>query len=295
MTFRIPFTFSDLDKLKRRAVHFKILTFLGKKKENIWEVTLRNSDIDLSSDEYLRIVSKSLISSFIVIFILLSTVLYSLGISLAILKALGLTILISGFLTFTQLAYPKIYNNKRIKDIERNLIPALQDMLVQLNSGIPLFNILVNISKESYGQLSKEFSKAVKKINAGLPQIEVIEDLGKKNSSVFLKRTLWQLSNGMRAGSDIAVVIEESIKSLEEEQIIQIQTYGNKLNPLIMFYMLLSVIIPALSITFLTIISSMVGLSSIITTILFISLFIFVIIAQIIFLGLIKSIRPSLL
>ena len=35
-------------------------------------------------------------------------------------------------------------------------------MLVQLNSGIPLFDILTNISNSNYGELSLEFKKAVK-------------------------------------------------------------------------------------------------------------------------------------
>ena len=157
------------------------------------------------------------------------------------------------------------------------------------------FNILVNISSSDYGELSEEFKKVVRKINAGLPQIDVLEQLGENNSSIFFKRTLWQLSNGMRAGSDISRVIVESINTLNEEQVIQIQNYGNKLNPLIMFYMLISVIMPALSLTFLIIISSMLGLKSGIVTLMFIGVFVIVVIIQIMFLGMIKSIRPSLL
>src|SRR3989344_5477198 len=99
----------------------------------------------------------------------------------------------------------------------------------------------------------------------------------------------------MRAGSDISIVIEESIKTLTEEQLLQIQNYGNKLNPLIMFYMVISIIIHALSIALLTIISSMINLPSTITMFLFIALFIFAILIQVVFLGIIRSARPSLL
>jgi hypothetical protein len=74
----------------------------------------------------------------------------------------------------------------------------------------------------------------------------------------------------------MAIVVEDSMKALSEEQLIQIQNYGNKLSPLIMFYMLISVIIPALSITFLTIISSMVGMPKNMTMLLFAGLFVFV-------------------
>ena len=209
--------------------------------------------------------------------------------------SLILAFILSFFVYANQRAYPRIYNTRRIKNIEKNLIPALGDMLVQLNSGIPLFSILVNISSSSYGELSEEFKKAVKKINAGFPQMEVLEELGETNSSIYFKRTLWQISNGMRAGSDISIVIDESIKSLNEEQLLQIQNYGNKLNPLVMFYMLITVILPALAITFLTIISSIMNMPKNFVSLLFIGLFIFVILLQIMFLGIIKSIRPSLL
>ena len=119
--------------------------------------------------------------------------------------------------------------------------------------------------------------------------------MGDLTSSVFFKRTLWQISNGMKAGSDMSIVIEDSINALAGEQTIQVQNYGNKLNPLVMFYMLSSVILPALSITFLTIIASVIGLPEKTIKMMFIGVFIFVTFIQIMFLGVIKSARPNLL
>ena len=55
------------------------------------------------------------------------------------------------------------YQEKNKGAIEKNLMPALQNILIQLNSGVPAFNILVNISSGKYGDLSKEFGKAVRK------------------------------------------------------------------------------------------------------------------------------------
>jgi len=167
--------------------------------------------------------------------------------------------------------------------------------MIQLNSGIPMFNIMANIASSGYGELSVEFRKAVTKINAGMPQLKVLEDLGDNNSSPYFRRTLWQLSNGMRSGSDISAVIDESIRFLNQEQLLQIQSYGNKLNPLIMFYLLVTIILPALGITFLIIIASMLGLNQNSVIGIFVGMFIMVVIVQTGFLGIIKSIRPSLL
>ncbi|MCD4771019.1 type II secretion system F family protein [archaeon] len=207
----------------------------------------------------------------------------------------GLALLFAGFISFSQLAYPRVRISRKEKNIERNLIFALEDILIQLNSGIPLFDILTNISNSKYGELSVEFKKAVKRIGSGEPESKVLADLSASSHSVFFKRTLWQISNGLNAGSDMSAIIRDNIKTLNEEQMIQIQNYGNKLNPLVMMYMLISVIVPALSVSFMTVVASMIGLEENLTKGMFVGLFVMVVLFQIMFLGLIKSKRPSLL
>jgi flagellar protein FlaJ len=168
-------------------------------------------------------------------------------------------------------------------------------MLVQLESGIPVFQIIVNIAASNYGFVSHEFSKAVKEINSGVSQIEALENLIKRSQSVYFKRVLWQISNGMRSGSDMTIVIKDSVDNLNKEQAIQIQSYGSRLNPLVMFYMLIAVILPSLGLTFFIIISSMLGLSGSMMKLMFAAIFVFVVLIQIMFLGMIRTRRPSLL
>ncbi len=199
------------------------------------------------------------------------------------------------FVFLQQLTYPKIYSNKRIKDIEKNLLAALQNMLIQLNSGVPIFDILVNLSKGNYGEISREFQNVVKKINAGKPQIETLEEMATLNPSLFFRRAIWHLVNGMKAGADMSDVIKEMVNLLAEEQILQIQRYGSQLNPLAMFYMLIVVIAPSLGMTFLIIISSFISLSETATKLVFYGLFGIVIFFQIMFMGMIKAKRPNLL
>lgn len=293
MKFKIPFTFSELEKVKARSAPFK--SFVRAKKKSTLQDFLDNTDSGLSREEYLSIVIRNTIYSLIISYVVMTAILFYFGVGSFYIISLIFAFFFGIFVMTSQMIYPRLYNSRKERNIENNLLHALNDMYVQLNSGIPLFNILVNISSSDYGELSSEFKKAVKRINAGYPEIEVLEELGEKNPSMFFRRTLWQISNGMRAGSDISIIIKESIKSLNEEQLIQIQKYGNKLNPLIMFYMLISVIIPALSVTFLTIISSLINLEESTTQFLFIGLLVFIVIIQVMFLGVIKSLRPSLI
>lgn len=293
MKFRIPFAGSNIERLKR--VSKNSIKKVKYSKDSKIEHYLKTSGAPVTREEYIGICKKSLIIMFFVLLVLSMSVLAFFRVPYFYLFSIGFSFLFTGFILFSQRAYPRVYATKRQRDIEKNLIPALEDILIQLTSGIPLFSIMVNISDSDYGELSVEFGKIVKRINAGESEIDVIDDIGEKNPSLYFKRTLWQISNGLRAGSDMAVVIRNNIESLNEEQMIQIQNYGNKLNPLIMFYMLISVIAPALSVTFLTILASMISLPENATMGLFFGLFILVVLMQIMFLGIIKSRRPSLL
>ncbi len=291
MRFHVPFTLAGINTLKKQSRVFIINT--AEKDIHLQEL-LERAEVGITAEEYKAICMRSLIISFFTTFILVLAFLLYFGVRGAFLLGLGVAVLFSIFIFVRQRVYPQLYEGRRTREIERNLIPALEDMLVQLNSGIPVFNIMVNIAVADYGELSKEFRNIVRKINAGYPQVEVLDEFGEKNLSLFFKRTLWQLSNGMRAGSDLSIVIKESIKSLSEEQLLQIQNYGNKLNPLVMFYLLISVILPALSITFMTILFSMLNLTTSISIVLFVGIFVFVVIIQVMFFGIIKSSRPSL-
>lgn len=293
MRFRTPFSFAPVDKLKKRSALFR--QFVGYKKDTALSRNLKNADVDLTREEYLSICFGGFVTSFLFLLILSSTFLIIMRVERALVLSLGLAFLFAGFVFFSRIVYPRVYNNRKQKNIEGNLISALQDVLVQLHSGVPLFTIMINISLADYGELSEQFKKAVREINAGKPQIDVLEGLGEDNPSEFFTRALWQISNGMRAGSDISIVIQDTVNSLNEEQYIQIQEYGNKLNPAIMFYMLSSVILPALAITFLTILSSMIGISGTTTKMIFVGMFVAVMVIQIMFLGVIKSVRPSLM
>ena len=213
----------------------------------------------------------------------------------SLLVSLVISLIFSFFAFFQQIIYPKIISGRKIRAIDKNLLAALQDILVQLNSGVSLFQILVNISKSDYGAVSEEFSKAVREINTGRHQLEVLEELATNNPSVYFRRAIWQIVNGMKSGANMSDVIKDVISALSEEQIIQIQKYGSQLNPLAMFYMLVAVILPALGVTFLIIISSFISLSAASTKIVFWGLYIFVLFFQIIFMGIIRTKRPNLL
>ncbi|MBI2499522.1 type II secretion system F family protein [Candidatus Woesearchaeota archaeon] len=292
---KIPFSILPIAFLGRIS---GIFLGVGKKIEKNFpglKVNIEHSEYNLNPAEYASMCITASIVFFIFINILFSIFLFLIKIENAILLSVLVSIPITLFILIQQMLYPKLVAGRKIRDIERNLLSALQNILVQLNSGVPLFNVLVSISNEDYGEVSKQFALAVKKINAGISQIEVLDQIATKNPSLYFRRAIWQLVNGMKSGADVGIVIRQIISSLSEEQLIQIQRYGGQLNPLAMFYMLITVILPSLGITFLIVISSFISSSEFITKLIFWGMYVFVLFFQIMFIGIIKTRRPTLL
>ena len=75
---------------------------------------------------------------------------------------------------------------KRIKNLDKNLLPAMQNALVQLKAGVPLFHILAQIAIGGYGEVSKEFMTVVRDVNAGKPQVDALDVVAFENPSPFL-------------------------------------------------------------------------------------------------------------
>ncbi|MFH1592356.1 MAG: type II secretion system F family protein [Candidatus Woesearchaeota archaeon] len=295
MKNKVPLSIVPVKLLRKIS---QIFSGLGGKLERSFpslKLNLEQAGMDFTPQEYIAMCMTSSLISFVFLNIIFNINLFVLKIENPPLLSLLISVPLVLFILIQQLLYPKLRAGRKIKDIEKNLLPALQDMLVQLTSGVPLFMILVNLSEQSYGEVSKEFAGTVKKISAGIAQVSVLDELASKNPSLYFRRAIWQLVNGMKTGSDTAMVVKEIISALSEEQLIQIQRYGGQLNPLAMFYMLVTVIMPSLGMTFLIIISSFISTSEFITKLIFWGLYGFVFFFQIMFLGIIKTKRPTLL
>lgn len=187
--------------------------------------------------------------------------------------------------------YPKFVAMRRIKKLEKDLLNSLQHILIEIKSGVPLFNSMIGVT-EGYGEVSDEYRIVVKEINAGVPEIKALERASLRNPSLHFRRSLWQITNAMKAGSDVASALEAIVNTLTQEQIIAIRRYGQELSPFTLMYMLVAVIMPTLGITFLIILSSFAGLK--IPDFLFPLILLALTIFQYFYMGIIKTKRPAL-
>ncbi|MDP3917275.1 MAG: type II secretion system F family protein [Nanoarchaeota archaeon] len=288
---KIPFSILPQKKLFGFSKYCRGIAQKIDKKVPFLEVHLKQAESRLSSIDYISMCIVS--SGFMLIFFLFISM-TSLKFGASWYLPVIVSFVIATFMFMQQMAYPNLIAQQRVRLIERNLLPALQDMHVELNAGVPMFNILVNISNGKYGAVSDEIGRAVKEINAGMDQVEALEILAVRNPSLLFRRSLWQIVNGMKSGADIGNLIKDVMDSISDEQLTQIQKYGGQLSPLALFYMLVAVIAPSLGTTFVIVLSSFIALEPQFVKMIFYGILVFALFMQIAFMGMIKSRRPSL-
>src|SRR3989344_4008174 len=114
MRFKIPLTFSEIEKLKIRSRF--IASHIKCKKKSKLEEDLKNSGIDISREEYVAICINTFFVAFIILFILSSTILIFLRVKYFYLLSFLFALMFSGFVFFSQAAYPRIYVMRREKN-----------------------------------------------------------------------------------------------------------------------------------------------------------------------------------
>jgi pilus assembly protein TadC len=119
---------------------------------------------------------------------------------------------------------------------------------------------------------------------------DALEDSAVRNPSYYYSRIMWQVSNAVKAGSDIGPVLSDIVDFLAEEQRIEMRSYGAQLNTLAILYLMVCIIVPTVSLIFLMVISSFISLpitDSFLYVIMGAMIFV-----QYMFIGLIESRRP---
>lgn len=188
---------------------------------------------------------------------------------------------------------PHVKIMRRRRAIDQELVFAGRHLLIEMRSGVVLFDAMLGVSRD-YGDVSKEFNRIVEKITLGVPAAVAMHDVAENSPSAYYRRVVLQMANAMASGSDVADSLEVVLDQIAQEQIIQLKAYGQKLNPLVMFYMLFGVIMPSLGVAFLIILLSFVGagLSSYGVGLL-VGILLLVAIVQFMFLSVVENSRPS--
>lgn len=185
---------------------------------------------------------------------------------------------------------PSVKISKFEKEINKEIVFAGRFFIIEIESGVPIFNAFINISRV-YPAVGQYLGGIVDRINMGTSMEDAINEAIETVPSANLRKILWQILNSIKTGADVTESLSGVIEQIIKEQNIAVEEYGRKLNPLAMFYMLIAVIVPSLGTTMLIIFSSFMGFKLTLPVLLTITGLIGFM--QFMFYAMIKSSRPA--
>lgn len=189
------------------------------------------------------------------------------------------------------LKLPEVSISKKERGISREIIFAGRHLIIELESGVPLYNALINVSK-NYEVIGAYFKEIVNKVDLGTNMEDALTEAIEYIPSDDFRRLLWQMLNSIRTGSNVSRSLSSVLDQITREQIIEVNKYSKRLNPFAMFYMIIAVILPSLGATMLVVLSSFINFELNLTIFLIIAgLLAFV---QFMFLSMIKFSRPAI-
>lgn len=195
------------------------------------------------------------------------------------------------FVAFFYLIHYVDFRVKKLQDaIAKEIVFAGRFLLVELESGVPLFNSFKNMA-EQYEAIGVYFGEIVERVELGTALEDALNETINTTPSPDLRRLLWQILNSLKTGSAASGSLSAVFDQIVREQQISVKEYGRKLNPLAMFYMMIAIIVPSLGTIMLVVMTTFLGLT--------IDLLIFIVIVgviwfvQFMFLSIVKSSRPA--
>lgn len=252
---------------------------------------LQESDLAVAPEDY---AAAALLNS-LVLFFLFGVLFVALGLvrGMSVAAALaGLAYAVPLFFLFigVLLRYPRILAGKKAELIDKHLIFALKDLLLQISSGVTLYAALVNVGNAGYGAASREFESVARAVSTGTPVDKALERMALASTSEFLRRTTWQLISTLKAGASLQGALRSLIDDLTLDQRDRIQTYARELNLWSLLYLLFAVAVPTIGATLLVILSSFAGIG--VTKGVFIAFLALSFLVQLVLIGFVKTRRP---
>ena len=192
---------------------------------------------------------------------------------------------------FYMLKLPELRISRKGKEISSEIVFAGRFIIIELESGVPLYNAMVNVSK-NFRIIGQYFKEITDNVDLGTSMEDALNEAVEFVPSNDLRKILWQIINSIRTGSDISKSLYSVMDQVTKDQVNEVNKYGKKLNPLAMFYMIVAVILPSLGMTMLIILSSFIKFQLSLTVL--IALAGFLGFVQFMFIGVVKFSRPPI-
>src|SRR3989338_8985871 len=101
------------------------------------------------------------------------------------------------------LKLPDVTISRKGKSITREIVFAGRHLIIELESGVPLYNAFINISK-NYEAVGHYFKEVINKVDLGTSMEDALSEAIEYIPSDDFRRLLWQGLHSIRTGSDIS-------------------------------------------------------------------------------------------
>jgi len=186
---------------------------------------------------------------------------------------------------------PKGIIRRKIREIDHEITYAGRFLLIELHAGVPLFDAIKNVAN-NFVDIGKHFQDIINRVEIGTPLEQALNEVMEITPSDNFRRLLFSIVNSLRTGAEVTTALERLVEQISREKLIKIKEYGKKLNPVVMFYLILAVIAPSLGIAVLTLLSSFLGFGFSLSSLLTVSFAITLI--QLAFISIVDSMRRGI-
>ncbi len=158
------------------------------------------------------------------------------------------------------LYYPSIMLQKIAQMTDNELVFALRELSLQIESGVTLYNAMLNVAQGNYGYASRAFAVTVRDINNGVPEKKALERMALRSRSEYLKKIVWQLLTALDSGAPLNDTLHKIVDNLMVDRRQVVKDFSASLNFLVLMYMLVAAAIPSIGMTFLILLSTFSGI-----------------------------------
>ncbi|VVC04114.1 Type II secretion system (T2SS), protein F [Candidatus Burarchaeum australiense] len=194
--------------------------------------------------EYFALILGAALSAFVLssFFFLVLAVVFHFSVLTGFLMALAVTI-ISPLIAHHYIIFTV---QKRIREVDVNLLDALRHLLSELSAGIPLGTAIESIANADYGMVSELFRESVVLIKGGEDVDEAFRISSARTKSLPFQRFVATLSYATASGANIEAALKAYIDELEFTQANEISLYANEAIRDSTFMVIITGVIPGL-------------------------------------------------
>ncbi len=136
--------------------------------------------------------------------------------------------------------------SNRIKKIEDVFPDFLQLMSSNLRAGMTIDKALLLSSRPEFAPLDEEILRTGKDITVGKNIEQALIDMSKRIKSDKIEKTIMLINSGIRAGGDLAILLDETSRNMRERDILQKKATSNVLMYIIFIFLTVSIFAPTL-------------------------------------------------